>query len=216
MYLSLNPFHIAKALPIGKVRFWILPMLNHDLIIGKGTAKALGITFWIPCTLTYPSIHMKPTYDDSHDFKMLGDEFSSCLNLSYEPLVALLIDGNKKQEPHIIRKLATNHLQTMLFEEWPAIFLCETENDLVQARKQKFVQLGSELSNDKKVKAKWDKEWEYLQPYIVSGDSYDYGLWKDNPLTVKFKSEFPDGGKPVKLPPIPQTNDIQTKLKQKL
>ena len=33
-YLALNPFHITKALPIGMVRFWILPMLNHDLLIG--------------------------------------------------------------------------------------------------------------------------------------------------------------------------------------
>ena len=159
---------------------------------------------------------MRPTYDDSTDFKMLGDEFTTCLNLTVEPLICFLINGNKKQEPHILKRLATDAKNTMLFEEWPSIFLCENENELIEARKTKFVQLGTELQHDKKAFEKWNNEWKKLQPHIVSGDNYDYWLWKDNPLTVKFKTEYPNGGKPVQLRPIPQTQEITDKLKQKL
>ena len=47
-FLPLTPYHIKTAKPLGLVRFWILPLLNHELLVGKGTAKALGITFWVP------------------------------------------------------------------------------------------------------------------------------------------------------------------------
>ena len=218
-FLILHPFNIITGKQIGPIYCSIMPFLNHEILLSIGTSRVLGIIDISPKPVVLPKFH-KPAESEAYDeMNKLNLALFDCM-LSvvprlhdYSNLHFMEINVIKCDDLTMLPIFYNNNLGDCLFlqNKIPNI----SNEQLFKLRAQQTMQIGADLTGKPLLLAKWHKLWKSVVNDVASGDSYDYGCWKNNEVKFEWKDTFVNGGNPVSLKPITQTPEITTLLKQK-
>ena len=160
-----------------------MPFLNHEILLSIGSSRALGIINLQPKPVVLPSFRKMAENENYEEMNKLNIALFDCmLNVvprlyDYDSLNFMEINVLRCDELTMLPIFYNNNLGECLFLQSP--ISQNTPEQLLNLRKQQTMQIGPELRGKQLLFAKWEKLWHSVAADVASGDTYDYGCWRE-------------------------------------